>query len=221
MARFDQTVCHDLQRASAREWLETNGLGGFASSTVTGMNTRRYHGLLVAANRPPLGRMVLLSKLEEVLIVDGKPHELSTNQYPGAIHPPGYLHLKEFRLDPFPVFVYEVDGLRLEKSIFMVHGENTTIIQFELRGPARECMLELRPLIAFRDYHSTTHENSALDASTEIEAGNLRLTPYAGLPSLYLAHDGQVRGPGMWYRSFEYEEERRRGLDFVEDLFNP
>src|SRR5438874_13776542 len=85
------------------EWLETNGLGGFASSTIAGLNTRRYHGLLVAATRPPVGRMVLLSKIEETLVVDGRRWEIGCNRYPGVIHPHGYLHLREFRQDPFPV----------------------------------------------------------------------------------------------------------------------
>ena len=99
-----------------REWLETNGIGGFASSTATGMNTRRYHGLLVAATKPPLGRMVLLSKLEETLIVGERRIELSCNRYPGVIYPRGDLYLKEFRSDPFPTFVYAVDGIELTTS---------------------------------------------------------------------------------------------------------
>ena len=109
-------------------------IGGFASATITGLNTRRYHGLLVAATKPPVGRMVMLSKLEETLIVDGRRFDLSCNRYPGVVHPEGYRYLREFRLDPFPVFVYEVGGLVLEKSVFMVHGENTTVIRYELRG---------------------------------------------------------------------------------------
>jgi predicted glycogen debranching enzyme len=129
--------------------------------------------------------------------------------------------LKEFRLDPFPVFVYHAGGLQLEKSLFMAYGRNTTVIQYELRGRTKNCTLELRPLIAFRDYHATTHENGALNGRFEVEAGNLRITPYAGLPSLYLAHDGEIREAGVWYRNFEYELERQRGLDFREDLFNP
>ena len=111
MIRFDETVCRDLNASARREWLETNGLGGFASSTVSGINTRRYHGLLVAATKPPVGRMVLLSKAEETLIIDGRRYELSANRYPGVVHPQGYQYLKEFRQDPFPVFVYQVEDL--------------------------------------------------------------------------------------------------------------
>ena len=134
MRQFDESVCRNLDAASRREWLETNGIGGFASSTIAGLNTRRYHGLLVAATKPPVGRLVLLSKLEETLLIGGRRIDLSCNRYPGAIHPQGHLHLKQFRQDPFPVSVYEIHGLELEKSVFMVHGENTTVIQYEVRG---------------------------------------------------------------------------------------
>src|SRR5216117_1558261 len=116
MIQFKKSVCGDLTEALSREWLETNGIGGFASSTITGLNTRRYHGLLVAATKPPVGRMVLLSKMEETLVIDGRRFELSCNRYPAVIHPEGYLYLKQFRQDPFAVFVYEAGGRELVKS---------------------------------------------------------------------------------------------------------
>src|SRR5246500_392469 len=102
MIQFTKETCGNLDATLRREWLETNGLGGFASSTITGLNTRRYHGLLTAATTPPVGRLVLLSKLEETLILDGQRFELSANQYPGAVHPQGYQYLTHFRLEPFP-----------------------------------------------------------------------------------------------------------------------
>src|SRR6266576_7041861 len=108
----------DFDAATSREWLETNGLGGFSSSTVAGMNTRRYHGLLTAATKPPVGRVLLLSKLEETLVVAGQRHDLSANRYAGVVYPQGYRFLKEFRLDPFPVFTYEVAGVEIEKRVF-------------------------------------------------------------------------------------------------------
>jgi len=221
--RFDAPICRNLEIASRREWLETNGIGGFASSTIAGMNTRRYHGLLVAATKPPVGRMVLLSKLEETLVLGGRRFELACNRYPGAVHPQGYRYLREFRQDPFPVFVYEVDGVQLEKSVFMVYGENTTVIRYELRGAADgECVLEVRPLIAFRDYHATMHENGAINPSFQAEPGYVKIAPYQGCPNLYLSHTGgDVRGEGNWYRNFEYTVEQERGLDYREDLFNP
>ena len=214
----------DLNTALSREWLETNGIGGFSSSTVIGLNTRRYHGLLTAAIKPPVGRLVLLSKLEETLIIEGRRYELSANQYPGVIHPQGYKYQIGFRLDPFPIFTYDVEGVRLEKSVFMVHGENTTVVQYELLDTSSRAnaKLELRPLIAFRDYHSTTHENEALNRQVEIEERLLTVKPYSDLPPLYLAHSArEIDTNGFWYRNFQYAVEQERGLDFVEDLFSP
>src|SRR5712692_10361353 len=131
--QFTKETLVDLGAAMSREWLETNGLGGFSSSTIIGLNTRRYHGLLTAATKPPVGRIVMLSKLEETLVIDGRRYELSSNQYPGAVHPQGFSLQTGFRLDPFPIFIYEVDGIEVEKSVFMLQGENATVIQYQFR----------------------------------------------------------------------------------------
>jgi predicted glycogen debranching enzyme len=224
--RFSQEVCTNLDRAKGLEWLETNGLGGFASSTIAGLNTRRYHGLLVAATKPPVGRLVLLSKVEEALIAGGRRFELSANQYPGTVHPRGFVYLTEFRLDPFPVFTFRVENVELEKRVFLVQGENTVVIQYELRGPeghpSPSCELELRPLIAFRDYHATTHQNGSLTPAVRQEPGVASVRPYADLPELFFSHNATGLDPaGSWYYNFEYDVERERGLDFREDLFNP
>ncbi len=224
--QFRADVTHNLDLAQSKEWIDTNGLGGFASSTIVGLNTRRYHGLLVAATKPPVGRLVLLSKIEETLVIGGQRFDLSANRYPGTVHPRGFQYLSEFRLDPFPTFLYEVEGLQVWKTVFMVHGENTTVVEYELRriGPhaAVDCLLELRPLIAFRDYHSTTHANDGLNPAVEEREGFVSVTPYHGLPTLYLAHEADgVEARGSWYHNFEYDIERERGLDFQEDLFNP
>ena len=189
------------------------------------MNTRRYHGLLGASLKPPVDRYVLLSKLEETLLVDGVAHELSVNQYPGAIHPLGYQYLKAFRLDPFPVFTYEVQHIEVEKRLFLVHGENTVVVQYRVgpnRGRFGELQLIVRPLVAFRDYHSTAHENTGLNPHVELAQGQAFFQPYASLPGLHFAHNAvAVELQGEWFRNFEYEEERKRGLDFHEDLYNP
>ena len=227
MIQFTKETCGDLDAAVGREWLETNGLGGFASSTIIGLNTRRYHGLLVAATKAPVGRLVLLSKLEETLFLGPHAVDISTNRYPGVVHPLGFRYLKRFRLDPFPVFTYEVEGMEIEKTVFMINGENSTVVQYELRTnhqaeALNNLRLEIRPLIAFRDYHSTTHENSALNPRVQDDPGRAAVCPYQGLPTLYLAHNAyQLQKTGDWYRNFNYDVERERGLDFAEDLFNP
>ncbi|MCZ7625349.1 MAG: amylo-alpha-1,6-glucosidase [Candidatus Methylomirabilis sp.] len=232
MIEFGEAICSNLTAALHREWLETNGLGGFASSTIIGLNTRRYHGLLIAATKPPVGRLALLSKLEEVCIINGRRFELSANQYPGAVHPQGYQYLRRFRLDPFPIFTYVIEGIEIQKSVFMIHGENSTIIQYELRSATRNpghlplvtdhYFIEVRPLIAFRDYHVTTHENDALNPQVQVAADGAVVTPYDSLPALHVAYDAdELDATGHWYRNFEYEAERERGLDFREDLFSP
>ncbi|HEY2974725.1 MAG TPA: amylo-alpha-1,6-glucosidase [Pyrinomonadaceae bacterium] len=227
MIEIDQESCRNLETALSREWLETNGIGGFSSSTITGLNTRRYHGLLTAATKPPVGRLVLLSKLEETLIIDGRRYELSANQYPGVVHPEGFKYQTGFHLDPFPVFTYDVEGVHLEKRVFMVQGENTTVVQYKIGAlsvdrPAVRIVLEVRPLIAFRDYHSTTHENGALNSNVETEDGLVSVKPYSDLPALHFAHDAaQIDTNGFWYRNFQYAVEQERGLDFAEDLFSP
>jgi predicted glycogen debranching enzyme len=227
MIQFNKDTCVDMDAALRREWLETNAIGGFASSTIIGLNTRRYHGLLVAATKPPVGRVVMLSKLEETLFIENQPFDLSANRYPGVVHPQGFRYLKQFRLDPFPIFTYEIEGIEIEKTVFMIHGENSTVVQYELKKnnhpeQINNLRLELRPLIAFRDYHSTTHENGVINRMIEQRPGIATFAPYEGLPSLHLAHNAvDLQKTGDWYRNFEYDAERERGLDFSEDLFNP
>jgi predicted glycogen debranching enzyme len=222
----DRATCGNLSVAKHREWLETNGIGGYASSTIAGLNTRRYHGLLVAATKPPLGRMLLLSKMEETVIIRGRRYHLSTNCYPGAVYPAGYELLQEFRLDPFPTFVYQVEDVEIEKRVFLVHGQNTVVIEYDFRrsdrGHAGEFAFELRPLIAFRDYHSTTRWNDALDPAFAIEGDRAILRPYEGVPSLHIAFGtAQIERVGDWYYNFELDAEFERGFFDKEDLFNP
>ncbi|MGC2660430.1 MAG: amylo-alpha-1,6-glucosidase [Bryobacteraceae bacterium] len=208
------------------EWLETNGIGGFASSTISGLNSRRYHGLLVAAVEIPVRRAVLLSKVEETLVVSGERFELGTNQYPGAIHPTGYRHLTSYQLDPFPTFHFEVGNVAIEKRVFLVHGENTVVISYQLLdggNASGELSLELRPLLAFRDYHAMAHANPAICADFEEDAGGvIHLRPYPDLPDLYIAHSGGLpQVTGEWYYNFQYAREQERGFSECEDLFQP
>ena len=216
-------TCRDYSKSSRLEWLETNGLGSFASGTVSGANTRRYHGLLVASLRPPVDRFVLLSKLEETLLVGNQRFELAANQFPQTISPKGYNLIQEFSLAPFPRWIFNVDGLFLEKAVFMLAGENTTVLRYRLldRDEDRFAVLALRPFLAFRDYHVLTNENDSIERlPVREEPGLLELRPYKDLPALVLHHNaiGFTVRPD-WYRQFEYLEELNRGLDFREDLF--
>lgn len=221
MVKLEADHLRDLGRAGCCEWLLADGLGGYASSTVVGLNTRRYHGLLVVATQPPVRRMVLLSKLEETLILDGVRHELGTNAYPGAVHPRGFERALSFALDPLPTLVWEVEGCRLGRTVARVHDEPATVIVYVYEADA-PASLELRPLLAYRDHHALQHENDAVRREVEWEGRDLVLRPYDGCPSLRLrVPRGAWEADGHWYRRFEYERERERGLEFCEDLFSP
>lgn len=219
---IDAMTCKDFSKSSHLEWLETNGLGSFASGTVSGANTRRYHGLLVASLHPPVDRFVTLSKVEETFLYGDQRFELGANQFPFTVSPNGYAFIQEFQLSPFPCWTFDLDGLLLEKSLFMVHGENTTVIRYRLLNPGNNfAVLAVRPFVAFRDYHSLTSENGSIQQRPERdEPGLLEVHPYDGLPALKLHHNGLgfTVAPN-WYHKFEYLEELDRGLDFREDLF--
>ena len=133
MLTKDKTTLQDFANVVQYEWLETNGLGGWSGSSIIGVNTRRYHGLLVAAIAPPTDRMVLLSKLDETIVVDDKRIELGVNLFPdNIVHPRGHQYLDSFNKDLFPQWEYEAEGVHLKKTIAMIHGENTVVILYEV-----------------------------------------------------------------------------------------
>jgi len=225
---FNKSLTQNFDEAIRREWLETNGLGGWASSTITGAHTRRYHGLLVAATKPPVGRMVLLSKLDETIAINDQRFdklnvqrfELSCNRYPGAIHPRGFEYLVSFEKDLFPVFEYEAGGIKLRKTIAAINDENTTLLLYEILQAPANFSFELRPFIAYRDYHGMTHENSALRREAQFNNGVFHAQPYDGAPELFvMIPGGSFEAQADWYRNFEYSVEQYRGLDAREDLF--
>ena len=223
---FNKDICHDLSKATEKEWLEINGMGGYASSMIIGANTRRYHGLLMAATRPPLGQTLLLSKLEEFLCIDGREFPLSTNIYPNTIYPEGYKNLVQFSLHPFPTFEYSVDGIDIKKIVFMVHGENTTVILYQMncRGERTFALtLKVRVMVAFRDYHWLTHGNPAFKTDYKILTnGGICLQPYEGFTPMYLFHNAEAMdNTSFWYKNMEYPKENERGLESNEDHFSP
>jgi predicted glycogen debranching enzyme len=204
------------------EWLETNGLGGWAGSTVIGCNTRRYQGLLVAATKPPTERMVLLSKLDETIVVNNERFEISTNLYiNNVIHPHGYQYLTSFTKDLFPEWRYEVNGIKLKKTIAMVHGENTTIILYEVINANTVFTLELLPLIAARGYHSLQHSYNNIFWDVQFENGLFKNQPYDSAPNIFISvPNSTYKHHPAWFFKFNYAVEKYRGLDFEEDLFN-
>jgi len=211
----------DFDYSRSLEWLETNGIGGYASSTVSGANSRRYHGLLVASLQPPVDRRVVLSKLEERLVIEDQTFELSSNQYPGAVHPAGFQHLVSFERFIFPVFVYQAGGVRIQKTIAAVQGQNTTLVIFEVTEAPQKFRLELSPLCSFKDFHSNAHANDSIYKGFIFQNGTFQTKNYRDSCELFISVPGSdFIASQYWYHNFEYAVERDRGLDFHEDLFN-
>jgi len=221
-----QEVCRSYARSSKLEWLEASGDGSYAMGTVAGSRTRRYHGLLVAAQSPPVDRHLLLAGLDELVSQEDSSQPglaLSTQQYPGTLSPQGFLRLLEFRADPCPTWLFDVGGgARLEKQLVLVHGEQTVIVSWRATAPRR---LTVLPFLAFRDHHALLRARSPWDGSVREErAGSgllLRVKPEEGLPELRLfaGPDAQLAHDGAWYYNAEVLEEQARGLDFQEDLW--
>lgn len=225
MIAFGSEICRDFGRGVTKEWLETNGLGGYASSTIVGANTRRYHGLFIAALRPPTQRTLLLSKLEDTLAVGDVEYDLSCNQYPGAINPEGFQYLREFRLDPFPRFVYQVDdATRLERTIAMCRGRDLVIVRYRVLASLGTVSFIVRPIVNCRDHHHLMRENVDFDTSVAVSGARdtVSMRPYPGVPTLHIRFPGAYFEPwGDWYLNFEYLKEAARGLDFREDQYSP
>jgi len=221
MLTKDKTVLNNYDEAVQDEWLETNGLGGWAGSSIIGCNTRRYHGLLVAATVPPTERMNLVNKLDETIILSNQRFDLSTNDYGDVISPQGYQYLSSFKKDLFPEWIYEVNGIKLTKTIAMVHGENTTLIIYKVQKANEPFILELLPLISARGYHSLQHAYNNIFWDVHFENGIFKNQPFYGAPNIYLSVPGATyKHDPRWFYRFNYAVEKYRGLDFEEDLFN-
>ena len=226
MTQISENTLQNWDTASAREWLVTNGIGGYASSSLSGANTRRYHGLLVPAFSPPVGRAVLLSKLEEEVRVEDQLYQLSANKYPSVVQPQGFRHLAYFGTRPVPTFTYifHEETVVLEKRIWMPHGLNTVYVQYTLVKAPEPVKLALVPLLAYKDYHTEQHRWDGFTAELTTEAdGRLKFVAYSTATPLFLAmqppfafidHSG-------WFFNFEHPREQERGLDFTEDLYCP
>ncbi len=221
MLTKNRTELQNFAEATHHEWLETNGLGGWASSSVIGAHTRRYHGLLVASVSPPSERMVLLSRLDETIVTGEKRFELGVNLYPNqTIQPSGYQHLNNFTKELFPQWEYEVEGVKLKKTIAMVHGENTVLVIYDVLEAAQPFTFELLPLMAARNYHSLAHEGQQMHWHVDFENGVFHNQP-DGKTDLFISVPGSTyQHKPCWYNNLQYIVEQYRGLDHSEDLFN-
>ncbi len=206
----------------SREWLETNSLGGWASSTVSGAHTRRYHGLLVVATCPPVGRVVLLSRLDEILVLPTRRVELSCSIFPGVIHPRGDQWLTAFSPELVPTWTYAGDGWVLRKRLALLAGEHALVVAYELVEASEPLCLELRPFFAGRAYHHLVQANDQVARTAAWADDVLVYQPYPAQPPAYIyAADASWEADPDWYYNFQYPREEERGLDHSEDLFTP
>jgi len=216
---FGREICGSLEIAEQREWLVTNGLGGYASGTVSGNLTRRYHGLLLAALNPPVGRTQLVAKLEETASYLDSDYALATNRWAsGAVEPKGYLNIESFRLEgTTPVWRFALADALLEKRIWMRHGENTTYVQYSfLRGNV-SLRLALKALVNYRDFHSSTHAGDWHMRIESVEHG-VQITAFNGATPFYVfGPEAQFEPRHEWHRDCFLPMERARGLDDHED----
>ena len=218
MLTFGRELCGDLASAETREWLVTNGIGGYAAGTVAGVLTRRYHGLLVASLQPPLGRTLLVTKLEETVYTD-RYHSLSTNRWvDSSVDPQGYRLIESFRLDgTTPVWTFAIDDGLLEKRIWMQPRENTTYVRYCLQRGSTAVELSLKALVNYRDYHCNTQSRSWQMQAEHISNG-ICVRGFSEAVPYYLFSDrSEFELHHDWYQGFELALERYRGLSNVDD----
>jgi predicted glycogen debranching enzyme len=227
---------------SGAEWLEADGLGGFASGTVSGIRTRRYHALLLTATTPPAGRMVLVNGFDAWVETPDETFAISSQRYaPDVVHPNGAARIESFEYEPWPRWRYRLtDDLIIEQEIFVPHGQSAVFISWRVvaggadpggNGPGSTLdqpgstppatTLKVRPFFSGRDFHSTHHENGSFRLQVDVSGERTTYRPYDGVPAVVAFSNGEYTHEPAWYRNFLYAEEQARGLDAVEDLASP
>jgi glycogen debranching enzyme len=228
-------VCQDVQQGLDREWLVTNGLGGYASGSLVGATTRSYHGLLVAALSPPVERMVLVTKIdEEVTLPDGNVLKLGVNEYQESdvVDPQGHRYLDSVALEgDIPCFRYRLtETLSLEKRIWMEYGQNTTYVQYIVHSSEQEqdaaeqaIKISLLPFCVARDYHATLKGDESWHFLVEGQGNRCRVQAYDSAPSFHMVGDPQMTftPTGFWYWRVLHRRDRERGLPDLEDVYQP
>ncbi len=216
---FGRKFCGNLEAAESREWLVTNGIGGFASGTIAGGMSRRYHGLLIAALRPPVGRTHLVAGLDEIVRYGGGEFALATHRWVGgAVEPKGFQFIDNFRLEgTTPVWTYALAGALLEKRVWMQQGANTTYVQYTLRQGTAPAEIQLNALVNYRDFHGSTHAGDWQMRIDPVEHG-VRVVAFDGALPFYLkTMQASCEPRHVWYRDCFLPAEKERGLDDRDD----
>jgi predicted glycogen debranching enzyme len=208
---------------TSKEWLETNETGSYASSSLVECHTRKYHGLLVTKLQEPYGKFVLLSKFDEQALINGSYFPLSVSQYLNALDDRGFANFDGFDLASNPSIHYQCGKIALTKELLFIHNKNTLLIKYRLNQPNSEIKLFLRPLLAYRSYHSLSKANNSISRAATLSENSIMFSPYAGMPKLSIYTNALLtfNEQAYWYYDFAYLEEKARGYDYVEDLFSP
>jgi len=209
---------HDLMD---REWLAVNHCGGYASQSVLGLNTRKYHGLLIASMSPPVRRMVILSRVEDFVHAAGRVDPISCSEYPGVIHPNGRSFLKAFSPTPYPRWAYQGDGWTIEKNLRLIPGENTVVLSYTLLTGNKSVELEVRPLLALRGMHELMYQSGGRLHAQLRSLRSLHIAATSRTPEVFLAHDGAFDARPNWYLGTTYRRESERGYSAMEDVWMP
>ena len=217
--QFGHEICGNLHAAESREWLVTNGIGGYASGTIAGSTARRYHGLLIAALQPPLGRTQLVAWVDEIARIRDHEFALATHRWAsGAVEPQGFHFIEKFHLEgTTPVWRYEIGDARVEKRVWMEQGANTTYVQYTLIQGETSIELQLNTLVNYRDFHGATHAGDWQMRVDRVQGG-VSVLAFAGATPFYLrSAEGNCEPRHVWYRDCFWPLERARGLDDHED----
>lgn len=222
MILFSRDTLQDFESVTRREWLVTNGIGGFASGTIASINTRRYHGVLVASLKPPVQRTLMVAKLDATATWRGQRYSLAANEFAdGTIEPRGFVHLHSFALDgQLPVWTWAVGGALLEQRLWMAYGVNTTYVSYRLIRGDEPLDLDLVPLCTHRDFHSQ-HRGGRETLVTPVQNGIKVDAYYGAVPYRLISDRGEWHIAPDWYWSFKHRAESARGLDDIEDLVRP
>jgi predicted glycogen debranching enzyme len=221
MSEQEQTPTFSFDHLHSLEFLEANGLGGYASSTFSGGHSRKYHGLLVASLKPPVQRMVMVSKIDETLLAGEHVLQLGSNQFPSTLYPQGFRFITEIRHDPFPRIVYKTPVATIAKTIVAVHDENTTLVLYDVVDCDGKFTIQLQPFYSCRDIHHTTHKNDHIGHPYIFDNGVFRTMNYQGCPEFFIqVPKSRFIENQTWYQRFEYKLEQERGLEYKEDLFS-
>lgn len=224
VVKFDHYTLSDFKCAAQKEWLISNGLGGYSSSSIIGCNTRRHHGLLVSCLNPGFNRIVYLSKCDETLLIGKLRYDLFSNQYVDLVHPEGFRYLQEFSMDPFPRFIYKIKDAILQKDIFILDREDTVFINYKLLNSdsGQACCMHLRPLVPVRSFDSVMYENESYDTHCKIETDVVTMKPYQEYPEFYMIHNADnFEVSKQWMHNFKYSKDADFEVQKHEDIFSP